>query len=60
MTNKEYLGDSVYAEHDDNVLVLTTENGYEPSNTIILEPEVYKALINYIERLTNDYSTHST
>jgi len=31
-----------------NRIVLTTENGYEPSNTIVLEPEVYAALEQFV------------
>jgi len=33
-TKKVYLGDSVYAELEDGMIKLTTENGYGPSNTI--------------------------
>jgi len=48
---KNYIGDSVYADFDQHgQLVLTTENGYGPSNTIYLEPEVYHALLEYVER----------
>lgn len=49
--NKRYLGDAVYARtnllHD---LILTTEDGYNATNTIHLEPLVLDALIKYIER----------
>jgi hypothetical protein len=51
--HKDYLGDSVYAEMDDvmpEMITLTTENGYGPSNTIHLEPEVVTALHGYIGR----------
>lgn len=50
---KEYLGDSVYAEFDGFGIVLTTENGggREPSNCIVLEPEVYHALVGFVEKL---------
>lgn len=42
---KTYLGDSVYAAFDElGRIVLTTDNGYGPSNTIVLEPEVFGAL----------------
>jgi hypothetical protein len=44
---KRYLGDSVYADLDNQGrIVLTTENGLpnDPSNRIVLEPEVYVAL----------------
>lgn len=44
---KQYLGNSVYAELTTGGIVLTTENGYGPSNTIFLEPEVLSALINF-------------
>lgn len=40
MISKRYLGDSVYAEIDQGMIKLTTENGDGPSNTIYLEPEV--------------------
>jgi hypothetical protein len=37
---KVYLGDGVYAEFDRGEIVLTTENGIEVTNRIVLEPEV--------------------
>lgn len=48
---KIYLGDSVYAEFDGYAIVLTTENGFGPSNTIVLEPSVLVALDNYKKRI---------
>ncbi|MDP3703092.1 MAG: hypothetical protein Q8R78_01710 [Candidatus Omnitrophota bacterium] len=36
---------------DDGLLQLTTDNGGGPSNTIYLEPEVYDALVAYVERI---------
>jgi hypothetical protein len=49
---KIYIGDSVYVDDSDGRLTLTTENGYpdDPRNRIVLEPEVYRALVNYVER----------
>lgn len=49
---KEYLGDSVYVQTDGYAIILTTENGLptDPSNKIILEPEVYKALLAWVEK----------
>jgi len=48
---KKYLGDSVYAEWDAfRGVVLTTENGYGPSNTIVLEPEVLLELVLFVEK----------
>jgi hypothetical protein len=48
---KEYLGDSVYAEIEDGMLLLTTDNGYGPNNKIFLEQEVIEALLEYVARL---------
>lgn len=54
--DKMYLGDSVYVEHDGFALILTTNNGYsdDPRNTIILEPDVYTTLTNYVKRLNKE------
>lgn len=41
---KAYLGDGVYVDHDGYAVVLTTENGYESTNRIVLEPEVIAKL----------------
>lgn len=47
---KRYIGDSVYVSFDGHKLTLTTENGLstDPSNEIILESEVYSALVNFV------------
>jgi hypothetical protein len=47
---KQYLGDSVYADIEHGMVKLTTENGLpsDPSNTILLEPEIVVALNRYI------------
>ena len=52
MAYKQYIGDGVYAEMDQerDRLVLTTENGISASNTIYLEPEVWDALQLYVRR----------
>jgi hypothetical protein len=42
-----YLGDSVYAESDGNIILLTTEDGVAVTNRIYLEPEVLQALWDY-------------
>ncbi len=52
---KEYIGDSVYVEFDGYGLVLTTDNGFGPTNTITLEPEVFHALARFTHwRRTTD------
>lgn len=48
---KEYLGDGVYAAWTGYDVVLTTEDGIKASNTIILEPQVVRALENFLSRL---------
>jgi hypothetical protein len=49
--SKRYLGDSVYADFDGYHVMLTTENGYGPSNSICLEPQVIEALNEYVRFL---------
>lgn len=48
---KQYLGDGAYVEFDGYALVLTAENGIQATNRIVLEPEVYAALVAYVDRL---------
>jgi len=43
-----HLGDGVYAEIENDMVKLTTQDGRETSNTIYLEPEVVKALLIFI------------
>ena len=51
MADKQYLGDSVYVDYDGYHFILTTENGDEVSNRVFLEPIVFAALKNYVDRL---------
>jgi hypothetical protein len=52
LLTKTYLGDAVYLALDEfGNVVLTTEDGIQATNTIVLEPEVCVALCNYIEGL---------
>jgi hypothetical protein len=50
--HKDYLGDGCYAERDDNTndIVLTTENGVEVTNRIVIEQAVWQALLQWILR----------
>lgn len=45
---KVYIGDSVYANYDGYAVILTTENGFGASNTIVLEPEVLAMFLDYL------------
>jgi hypothetical protein len=48
---KVYLGDGVYADVEYGALVLTTEDGIQVTNRIVLEQEVYNALVRYMAGL---------
>jgi hypothetical protein len=52
--NKTYLGDGVYADFDGFAVVLTTENGMEVTNTIVLEPDVIWALDQFVQKLRGE------
>ena len=45
---KRYIGDGVYVYFNGYALVLTTENGIEVENMIVLEPEVWRGLKDYV------------
>lgn len=46
MSNKEYLGDGVYVEVDNEMIALTTSDGISTTNIVYLEPEV---LFSFLE-----------
>lgn len=49
--DKQYLGDSVYVEVENVILMLTTENGTGiPGAVILLEVETMENLIHYYKR----------
>jgi hypothetical protein len=51
LQEKSYLGDAVYVRHDGYQIWLTTSNGYMDTNSIALEPSVFRALGLYAERV---------
>ena len=51
---KRYLGDAVYVDFDGYGLVLTTEDGVSETNRIVLEPEIYYALVAYVQELKGE------
>lgn len=51
MALKQYVGDGVYVELDAQGIVLTTENGEETTNRIVLEPDVWDNLTRYVTKL---------
>jgi hypothetical protein len=48
---KRYIGDGVYVDFDGFAIVITTENGFETTNSIVLEPDVYEALLEWVASL---------
>ena len=49
---KTYLGDGVYAQHrEDDAILLTVEDGLSASEQIVIEFEVYQALVQYACRV---------
>ena len=51
---RAYLGDGCYVDFDGYALVLTTSDGSRDTNTIVLEPEVWAKLVEYVARLKAD------
>ena len=55
MENETYLGDGVYASFDGYQIWLDTR-AQDPVNRIALEPNVYYALISFVENLKHPAS----
>ena len=53
----KYLGDGCYVSFDGYALTLTTSNGITTTNTIVLDPEVYAALVRYRDAIVRPAST---
>jgi hypothetical protein len=55
----DYIGDSVYVWYDGYHIWLETRNGLptDPSNQIALEPNVFRNLVEYVERLKEKPTT---
>ena len=48
-----YIGDGLYVDFDGYSIWLKANNYERPTDTIALEPEVFNALVKYVERLKN-------
>ena len=58
---KTYLGDGAYAEFDGYALILTSEDGIRVLDRVVLEPEVWRNLEEFVESLnTPDVSPGTT
>jgi len=53
---KEYLGDGLYANFDGFQIELTAENGLNITDTVALEPSVYKRLREYAKAINKEYN----
>ena len=47
----EYIGDGTYVQYDGYTIWLTTEDGYNETNRVGLEPNVLKSLMDYVGRV---------
>lgn len=52
---KTYVGDAVYADHDEYHLILTVEYGYGPEQTIYIEPQVWESIVRYVSKLQGGF-----
>ncbi len=52
---KTYLGDSVYAEFNGDVIVIYTNNGYGPQKVIVMETEVVDAFLVFIKKAKESF-----
>lgn len=59
MIEKTYIGDSVYVAWNGYDYTLTTENGMGPSNTIILDPDIFRELVRFVERCDEFIKAHT-
>jgi hypothetical protein len=48
---KEYIGDGVYADWNGYQIVVTTEDGVRTTNTIFMEADVFRSLVDYKNRM---------
>ncbi len=55
---ERYLGDSVYAEVQDGMIKLTTNNGYGANNVIFMDPTVFEALKKYYDDAVEYYRSN--
>ncbi len=48
---KEYLGDGAYVDFNGFAIILTTEDGIDTTNTVVLEPGELDRFEKWVERL---------
>lgn len=50
-TEKAYLGDGAYVSYDGFSLHITAENGISATDTVVLGPQEYAALLRFVARV---------
>ena len=51
---KQYLGDGVYVDVEENWVVLTTEDGVKETNRIYLDQEVQLAFMKFMDGIYDE------
>lgn len=51
MSEKSYLGDSVYVEYSNHEFLLTTQNGHGPTNLIVLDSQIIEHLYAFYKSM---------
>jgi len=54
---KTYLGDGVYFEFKDYEVILTTENGFQTTNRIVLGPEQIISLMRALDKISTQFQS---
>jgi len=49
--SKTYIGDGAYVEVEHGRVKLTTNNGYEDTNTILMEGPVVESFIRWVQKI---------
>lgn len=49
--NEDYLGDGVYIKFDGYQMILMANDHRNPTDTIAIDPAVFKRLLGYAERI---------
>lgn len=51
---KTYIGDSIYLEFNEQYFKITTNNGMDNTNTILIEPELMEDIILFVQKVQKD------
>ena len=51
---KAYIGDGAFVEFDGFAVVLSTEDGEQTTNRIVLEPDTLNALLEWLQAMAEE------